>query len=52
MSYKLISEKKICENLKEKKFNKVTEKTLKMSEQRKGLKKFDSLAELFEDLGI
>lgn len=40
------------EDLMQRKFNKVTEKALKMSEQRKGLKKFDSLDELFEDLGI
>lgn len=40
------------EDLMQRKFNKVTEKALKMSEQRKGLKKFNSLDELFEDLGI
>ena len=40
------------EDFMQKKFNKVTEKTLKMSEQRKGLKKFESLEALFDDLGI
>lgn len=40
------------EDLMQRKFNKVTEKALKLSEQRKGLKKFNSLEELFEDLGI
>lgn len=40
------------EGLMQRKFNKVTEKALKLSEQRKGLKKFNSLEELFEDLGI
>lgn len=40
------------EELMQKKFNKVTEKTLKRSEQGKGLKKFNSLDDLFEDLGI
>jgi hypothetical protein len=40
------------EEFMQKKFNKVTERTLKMSEQRKGLKKFNSLEELFDDLGI
>jgi hypothetical protein len=40
------------EDLMCRKFNKVTEKALKMSEQRKGLKKFNTLDELFEDLGI
>ena len=34
------------------KFNKVTEKALKLAEQGKGLKKFNALDELFEDLGI
>jgi len=34
------------------KFNKVTEKTLKLAEQKKGLKKFNILDELFKDLGI
>ena len=32
--------------------NKVTEKTLKMSKLGKGLKQFNNLAELFDDLGI
>jgi hypothetical protein len=34
------------------KFNAETEKVLKKSEKGKGLKKFNSLDELFEDLGI
>lgn len=34
------------------KLNKVTEKALKLAEQGKNLKKFNSLDELFEDLGI
>lgn len=32
--------------------NKATAKALKQSEAGKGLKEFDSLADLFEDLGI
>lgn len=36
----------------QKKLNKVTEKALKMSERGKGLKKFNSLKELLEDLRI
>lgn len=34
------------------KFNKATEKALKQTEQRNGLKQFNTLDELFEDLGI
>jgi hypothetical protein len=34
------------------KFNKVTNKILKQSERGKGLKKFDNLEKLFNDLGI
>jgi hypothetical protein len=34
------------------KLNKVTEKTLKQSEAGKGLKKFNNMDELFEELGI
>lgn len=34
------------------KLNKVTEKTLKLSEKGRGLKRFDTLNELFEDLEI
>ena len=40
------------ESFMQRKFNKVTEKALKMSEHRKGLKKFENLEDLFEDLGI
>ncbi len=40
------------EDLMQRKFNKVTEKALKMSEKRQRLKKFDSLDELFEDFEI
>ena len=40
------------ETLMQKKFNKATEKTLKMSERGKGIKKFNNLEDLFEDLGI
>lgn len=40
------------ENLMQKKFNKVTEKALKISEKGKGLKRFETLDDLFEDLGI
>jgi hypothetical protein len=40
------------EILMQRKFNKITEKALKTSEQRRELKKFGSLDELFEDLGI
>ncbi len=36
----------------QKKFNKVTEKALKQSKVGKNLKKFDSLDDLFDDLGI
>jgi hypothetical protein len=32
--------------------NKVTQKTLKMSERGQGLKRFESLEEMFKDLGI
>lgn len=35
-----------------KKLNKKTEATLKATDQGKNLKKFDSLEEMFEDLGI
>lgn len=34
------------------KLNKLTEKALKLAEQKKGLKKFKTLKELFKDLGI
>ena len=40
------------ENFMHRKLNKVTEKALKLAEQKKGLKKFNTLDELFEDLGI
>ena len=40
------------ENFMHRKLNKVTEKALKLAEQKKGLKKFKTLDELFEDLGI
>ncbi|MBS3905109.1 MAG: hypothetical protein KGZ39_07275 [Simkania sp.] len=36
----------------QKKFNKVTEKAIKQSKSGKNLKKFDTLDELFKDLGI
>jgi hypothetical protein len=36
----------------EKRPNEVTEKTLKQSREGKNLKKFDTLSDLFEDLGI
>ena len=36
----------------QKKLNKVTEKALKQSKAGKNLKKFDSLNDLFDDLGI
>ena len=35
-----------------KKLNKTTEATLKATDARKGLHKFDSLQEMFDDLGI
>lgn len=35
-----------------KKFNKTTEKTLRDTDMGKGLHKFDTLQEMFEDLGI
>lgn len=40
------------EDFMQRKLNKVTEKALKLSVQGKGLKKFKSLDELFEDLGV
>lgn len=40
------------EEFMQRKPNKVTSKALKQSEARKNLKKFDSLGEFFEDLGI
>lgn len=40
------------EDFMHKKFNKVTEKALKQSKAGKNLKKFDTLDELFDDLGI
>jgi hypothetical protein len=36
----------------QKNFNKVTEKVLKQSKAGKNLKKFDTLDDLFDDLGI
>jgi hypothetical protein len=40
------------EEFMQRKPNKVTVKAIKQSEMGKGLKKFDSLDELFDDLGI
>jgi hypothetical protein len=40
------------EEFMQKKFNKVTEKALKQSKLGKNLKKFDTLDDLFDDLGI
>lgn len=40
------------DNFMHRKLNKVTEKALKQSELGKGLKKFDNLEELFDDLTI
>lgn len=40
------------EDFMERRFNKETEKVLKASEVGKGLKKFKTLRDLFEDLGI
>ena len=40
------------ENFMHRKLNKTTEKALKQAKQKKGLKKFNTLDELLEDLGI
>ena len=39
-------------DFRKKKFNKVTEKTLKQSKALKNIKKFNNLEALFADLGI